>query len=148
MNNNNTDLPPALTPQNQYRIPPEFNGVQVNFCKNPECKNFGIPAIPFGRYKRGLNDGYKVAGSAINSPVLHCLTCDEYIPVKSNQGVSEEIERIVVVNTSIVECCPDSNCSNHNELDPILWKGKLMIFYQLVRSFHEAYTPSFIYRRV
>lgn len=35
-----------------------------------------------------------------------------------------------------------------SELDPILWKGKLMIFYQLVRSFHETYSPSFIYRRI
>ena len=35
-----------------------------------------------------------------------------------------------------------------SELDPILWKGKLMIFYQLVRSFHETYSPSFIYRSV
>ena len=34
------------------------------------------------------------------------------------------------------------------ELDPILWRGKLMIFYQLVRSFHETHSPSFIYRRV
>ena len=35
-----------------------------------------------------------------------------------------------------------------DELDPILWRGKLMIFYQLVRSFHETHSPSFIYRRV
>ena len=34
------------------------------------------------------------------------------------------------------------------ELDPILWRGKLMIFYQLVRSFHETHSPSFIYRSV
>lgn len=114
MTNNNIDTAPELTPQNQYRIPPEFNGVQVNFCKNPECENFGIPALLFGKFKRGLNDKYKVVGSAKNAPVLHCLSCDEYIPVKSNQGVFEETQRMIDGNTSIVECCPDSECSNHH----------------------------------
>ena len=35
-----------------------------------------------------------------------------------------------------------------SELGSILWRGKLMILYQLVRRFHEVYTSSFIYRRV
>lgn len=25
-------------------IPEEVNGIQVNFCKNPRCPNFGFPA--------------------------------------------------------------------------------------------------------
>jgi transposase-like protein len=106
LTNNNIDLTPALIPQNQYRIPPEFNGVQVNFCKNPECENFGIPAIQIANYK--------LQSSSKGQPSLHCLSCDEHIPVKSNQGISEEISRMIDGNTSIVECCPDSECSNHN----------------------------------
>ena len=35
-----------------------------------------------------------------------------------------------------------------SELDPILCGGKLMIFDQLVRSFYETHSPSFIDRRV
>jgi len=26
------------------RIPVEVGSIQVNFCKNPQCQNFGIPA--------------------------------------------------------------------------------------------------------
>jgi hypothetical protein len=28
----------------KYRIPAEFNGINVNFCKSPTCDNFGTPA--------------------------------------------------------------------------------------------------------
>lgn len=27
------------------RIPEESNGIHFNFCKNPRCPNFGVPAI-------------------------------------------------------------------------------------------------------
>ena len=26
------------------RVPPAFDGIQVNFCKNPACGNFSVPA--------------------------------------------------------------------------------------------------------
>jgi len=26
------------------RIPVEVGAIQVNFCKNPQCQNFGVPA--------------------------------------------------------------------------------------------------------
>jgi hypothetical protein len=32
------------------------------------------------------------------------------------------------------------------ELGLVLWKGKLMLFYQLVRRFHEIYAPSNFHR--
>ena len=34
------------------------------------------------------------------------------------------------------------------ERGPRLWTGKLMLIYQLVRSNHEAYPPSYLHRRV
>ena len=34
------------------------------------------------------------------------------------------------------------------ELGLVLWKGKLMLLYQLVRRFHEIYAPSNFYRRI
>ena len=33
------------TNQLDERIPMEIGTIQVNFCKNPQCQNFGIPAI-------------------------------------------------------------------------------------------------------
>ena len=35
-------LPSLLTPS-RPKIPPEIDGIQVNFCKNPTCANYGIP---------------------------------------------------------------------------------------------------------
>jgi hypothetical protein len=50
------------------RVPVEVGAIQVNFCKNPQCQNFDIPASterqPRGRgtAKRG-RDTYTVVGS-------------------------------------------------------------------------------------
>lgn len=104
---------PELNPSKVYRIPPEFNGVQVNFCKNPECENFGIPPIALGKFKKNINDNYKVDTASRGNPILHCLACNEYIPLKSNQGVSEEIDRMLANSSSSVQSCPDNECSNH-----------------------------------
>ena len=30
--------------QLNVRVPMEVDAIQVNFCKNPHCQNFGIPA--------------------------------------------------------------------------------------------------------
>jgi len=51
LNDTNT----AVSKSPKYRIPPPFNDIQINFCKNPNCKNFGVPAELFGDYrgKRG-----------------------------------------------------------------------------------------------
>ncbi len=29
--------------KDKIRIPEEFEGIQVNCCKNPKCDNFGVP---------------------------------------------------------------------------------------------------------
>ena len=56
------------------RVPKEVGTIQVNFCKNPQCKNFGIPAStirqPRGRgaAKRG-RDTYTVVGSGRGTPI-------------------------------------------------------------------------------
>ena len=48
------------------RVPPPFEGIQVNFCKNVECGHFGKPASP-DKQPRGPgarerpNDGYILA---------------------------------------------------------------------------------------
>ncbi len=48
------------------RIPLEVAGMQVNFCKNPGCPNFGVP-VSAEKQPRGLGvrargrDSYRVA---------------------------------------------------------------------------------------
>jgi len=83
------------------RIPPEHGGIQVNFCKNPDCENYGIPAAQTtGRGAR--RDRYAVVGAGRQFPVLKCHTCGEYPPLKSNQGIAEERERLGAYLMSVI----------------------------------------------
>lgn len=102
------------------RIPLEADGIQVNFCKNPLCSNFGVPASA-QKQPRGPNasqrgrDTYRLArGSSNLVTQLVCLECNEVFPVKSNQGISEEVQRISQYLIHEPEpSCPDSECPNH-----------------------------------
>jgi len=38
------DLHPEHPRRHKRRTPDEFNGIQVNYCKNPQCSNFGVPS--------------------------------------------------------------------------------------------------------
>jgi len=96
------------------RIPHEHNGIQINFCKNPECENYGIPAEVSGNFKLKDNkDRYRLSAAGKGFPVLHCKICEESIPIKSNQGISEELERMQAVLDTFIQSCPDSECINH-----------------------------------
>lgn len=101
------------------RIPLESAGIQVNFCKNPACDNYGIPASilkqPRGRKaaSRG-RDGYRLNRGDSGVTQLACLSCKEVFPLKSNQGISEELQRIGGYLAKTLESsCPEPSCSNH-----------------------------------
>ena len=95
------------------RIPLEYDGIQVNFCKNPECENYGIPAAQ--TTGRGAQrDRYAVVGAGRQFPVLKCHACGEYPPLKSNQGIAEERGRLGAYLVAPAEVsCPDVRCANH-----------------------------------
>ncbi|GAV19108.1 hypothetical protein MMIC_P0037 [Mariprofundus micogutta] len=100
------------------RIPVEANGIQANFCKNPACSNYGVPASTKkqprgpGAASRG-RDNYTVVGSGRSVPAIHCHHCNEYPPLKSNQGISEELARISSYLSIEEVCCPNPACVNH-----------------------------------
>lgn len=101
---------PAIKPA---RVPPEAAGVQVNFCKNPVCCNFGVPAKerPKGSTAK---DGYHSAKGGSGVPVLSCRRCGEYPSIKSNLAISEERGRMLAYLDPPVEVsCPESKCANH-----------------------------------
>jgi hypothetical protein len=60
------------------RVPEEFAGVQVNFCKTPASPSFGRPAVipkrPRGRPQTGQSpeEPYAPAGDPNNLPLLLC----------------------------------------------------------------------------
>lgn len=97
-----------------------MNGVQVNFCKNPACSNFGIPASTTkqprgpGAASRG-RDSYTVVGSSKSAPTIKCHVCNEHPPLKSNYGIVDEVNRISSYLNPVEEAsCPKESCANHS----------------------------------
>src|SRR5208337_3213441 len=84
--------PPRITPKVLPKVPPMAGKIQVNFCKSPECANFGVPAkngpLFEGKYLPRKDNydlattGYKHDGSSV--PTLKCKLCGEHPTVKSN----------------------------------------------------------------
>ena len=72
--------------------------IQANFCKNPQCQHFGVPASterqPRGKgaEERG-RDTYMIAGSGRGTPMLHRSLCGQYPTIKSNKAIHEELSR-------------------------------------------------------
>ncbi|MDO8706493.1 MAG: hypothetical protein Q7J84_16255 [Sulfuricaulis sp.] len=104
---------PGLKPT---RIPPAVAGIQINFCKNPACRNFGVPAKerPVGRKHAKHGGNYHAVGASIGISALRCQQCKETPPIKSNLAISEEYERFVADLVSPrVATCPEATCANH-----------------------------------
>lgn len=97
-------------------MPAEADGIQVNFCKNPACSNYGIApksAVLLGRTGQGVQDNYVVQASG-GIPVLHCRVCGENPPVKSNAAIAQERARLLRdLAIAADPSCPDVSCANH-----------------------------------
>jgi transposase-like protein len=105
------------------RIPESLNSIQVNFCKNPMCSNFGIPVLenikgvklpPLTEENAGKRrrDNYAIKS---DGDVL-CHQCGAEFPMKSNKGIYEEFSRLreYLTPAPISEkSCPDKDCVNH-----------------------------------
>lgn len=113
---------------NNPRIPVDVAGFQYNFCKNPNCTQFGLPA---SQNKNHGNNTYNRTGSnkagGINLPLLRCNACGEHLPMKSNEGIVQKIERIGSYLVGEVVYCtndtPDPTtgeiCSNYINKVPV-----------------------------
>ena len=93
--------------------------LQVNFCKNPRCANYGVPPAVAVKYARRAKAGaapgvdYRLGAFGAGLPNLHCLLCKESIPLKSNLGVVEELTRLLAPFVDRAPlCCPRPGCSN------------------------------------
>lgn len=104
----------------KLRIPEAVDGIQVNFCKNPTCLNFGRPASNEPQPKGSLTpssrsrDTYLVSGAA-SAKMIVCKLCNEHPSIKSNLGISEELERITdYLLVRPKPSCPNLSCVNHD----------------------------------
>ena len=98
----------------------EARAIQVNFCKNPLCQNYGVPASlrKFARRVTAIpvlpGADYTISGAGAGFPVLLCRLCGESLPMKSNQGISEEIDRISgYLKLPQPPSCPNASCEHH-----------------------------------
>ena len=95
-------------------LPVVSSGIQVNFCKNPQCANFGVP-VPL-RKTPGVKGTYKLIGGGTQTGTVHvrCVPCGEKIPMKSNAGIVEELERLQApLRARKPISCPHAACANH-----------------------------------
>lgn len=96
------------------RIPLEYKELQYNYCKNPKCVNYGIPAEQTSTRGRGAKNRYTVIGTGRNASTLKCNACGEHPTIKSNKGIVEEIERISAYLNKTELTCPNEACENHH----------------------------------
>lgn len=100
-------------------LPPEAFGINVNFCKNPHCANFGVPAdVVKHRHKKGAlattpGLAYGLTGTRARTK-LKCLLCGATFAVKSNLAVADELARFAAyLQPTPAKCCTNLNCSNN-----------------------------------
>jgi len=94
------------------RVPLPSNGINVNFCKNPICPNFGVPIEPKAKKGPGAQNAYTVVANGASMPAGKCNHCGEIFTIKSNQGIFEETHRILS-RVEGLPCCPEPHCPNH-----------------------------------
>lgn len=115
--------------------------IQVNFCKNPTCANFGVPAS-LRKYAHRpktptLLPGteYTIHGHGKDSPALLCRLCGEYPPLKSNLGILEELARVTrQFEIPEIPSCPYEACVNHGE--PVA--GSKGLYYRIGKTDHGS----------
>ena len=91
--------------------------IQINHCRMPDCDNYGIPARTTP-VKTGPSPDrdmhYKVATTNKGRvSALVCKCCGEKPPIKSNQGIVEELARIIDPLLAQDRSCPRKDCKNH-----------------------------------
>ena len=93
--------------------------IQVNHCRMPDCDNYGVAArtIPVKPGPSTDNDPhYKVASTNKGRvSALVCKCCGEKPPIKSNQGIAEELARISKPLFGVDRGCTRKDCDNHGK---------------------------------
>jgi transposase-like protein len=99
------------------RFPLPCEGLQVNFCKQPACQNFGVlPIIPDSKVSAARNiDLYRKVSVAKNEPSIQCKVCNFVPGLKSNVGIISEYKRVSnYLQPPKEPSCTNQECDNKN----------------------------------
>ena len=99
------------------RFPLPCEGLQVNFCKQPACENFGVlPIIPDSDKSTTHNiDLYSKVSISKNEPSIKCKVCNFVPGLKSNIGIISEYKRISnYLEPAEEPSCTNQDCNNKN----------------------------------
>ncbi|MBR9766777.1 MAG: hypothetical protein GYB53_25490 [Rhodobacteraceae bacterium] len=117
-------LAPAIIspPASQRRLPFPKHGIDVNFCRNPQCDLFAEPPDPFkrqGRPKGNVKPNYprgKVIGSG-DEKTFTCGACGQSSIIKNNSAVVDEYRRLRrrFQEERPRDCCPGETCENRDK---------------------------------
>ena len=77
----------------------QTKAIQVNHCRNPGCENYGaLPRTMPGKTgpSQGRDPHYRLHSTNRGLvPALLCKSCNEHPPIKSNEGIVEEVGRLI-----------------------------------------------------
>ena len=93
----------------KFSFPRAYNGVQVNFCKNTKCKNYGVPPQHSKKNKKDkyikISGGYKIQPKTnikVKSMSLVCTICGSASRLMSNKAFVQESDRLKT-NAKLIE---------------------------------------------
>lgn len=102
------------------RLPWPHYGLTFNFCRNPQCAQFGTPPDPFdGRgHSKNVTTNFlrgQVSGSGDDKSFI-CDACGVSAVIKNNRSIIEEYRRLRKLQQELPDgqSCSKDGCRNHN----------------------------------
>jgi transposase-like protein len=71
--------------------------------------------VPINKKSAYETNAYKIVASGKGMPQGYCNACGEHFPLKSNQGIHEELSRMMkaLEPAATPPSCPNTSCQNH-----------------------------------
>ena len=104
-----------------FKNPANGEMVQLNFCKNADCENFGVPAMnpkktDINKQKRRLVNGYKLNYKRKTDEYqLYCKLCGKGSSLVNNRAFVQESVRIKSIGQPVEPACTNEACLNKNK---------------------------------
>lgn len=120
----------------QERVPREYQGIPVNFCRSPNCESFGIEeeSVPINLHEKEKNatssrqplKRYRLSGIGKDESAMYCKACASvigtdsfyrqvYHTIKSNRASYEQYQKISAYISSPDERCPNVLCDSNTD---------------------------------